>query len=93
MGSITGNSVETPTSTGIERKLVFTNDGKVMVYATGQETRSVAYEIKQGKTIFDDLDHNLLVFDGMTYVISHIDASSLILDDNFPDGYHFHYKR
>lgn len=92
VGGIAG-STETPESTGIQKKIVFTNEGKVMVYNNNVEITNTTYEIKKGTSIFDEKERSLIVFDGMTYVVQFIDAHNLTIADNFADGYSSDYKR
>jgi hypothetical protein len=92
VGGIAG-STETPESTGIQKKIVFTSEGKVMVYNNNVEITNTTYEIKKGTSIFDEKERSLIVFDGMTYVVQFIDAHNLTIADNFADGYSSDYKR
>ncbi|WP_348810692.1 hypothetical protein [Flavobacterium maritimum] len=92
VGGIAG-STETPESTGIQKKIVFTGEGKVMVYSNNVEITNTTYEIKKGTSIFDEKERSLIVFDGMTYVVQFIDAHNLTIADNFADGYSSDYKR
>lgn len=92
VGGIAG-STETTESTGIQKKIVFTSEGKVMVYNNNVEITNTTYEIKKGTSIFDEKERSLIVFDGMTYVVQFIDAHNLTIADNFADGYSSDYKR
>lgn len=92
VGGIAGTT-ETPESTGIQKKIVFTGEGKVMVYSNNVEITSTTYEIKKGTSIFDADERSLIIFDGMTYVVLFIDAHNLKIANNFADGYSFDYKR
>jgi hypothetical protein len=93
IGGITGKDIVTPESTGVEKKLVFNADKKVIVFTNGLETGSYTYKITLGNSIFDDKEHYLLTFNEMCYVIQYVDNQHLSIQDNFPDGYVLTYAK
>lgn len=92
VGGIAGTTL-TPESTGTQKKLLFSSDGKVTVYLNNEITATTTYEIKKGPSIFDEKESTLLIFGGNTYVIQFLTEDSFSLSDNFADGFSSLYKR
>jgi PKD repeat protein len=92
VGGIAGTTL-TPESTGTQKKLLFSSDGKVTVYLNNEITATNTYEIKKGPSIFDEKESTLLIFGGNTYVIQFLTEDSFSLSDNFADGFSSLYKR
>lgn len=84
---------QTPEGTGVQVKLVFTKEGRVISYRNNVETGNYPYEIRVGKSIYDVKEQSLLTFNGMTYVILFIDGHNLTIANNFTDGYSSEYKK
>lgn len=92
-GGQNGNYTSTPKSIGSTKKLVFTSEGKVITYKNNVEIRNSKYHITKGISVFDNLERDLITFEGITYVIEKLDSSNLIIINNFPDGYSSTYKK
>ncbi|MCV9928964.1 hypothetical protein OIU83_14965 [Flavobacterium sp. LS1R49] len=92
-GGQNGSYTSTPKSIGSTKKLVFTPEGKVITYKNDVEIRNSNYQITKGISIFDNLEHDLITFEGITYVIEQLDARTLTIVNNFPDGYSSTYKK
>lgn len=87
IGGITGNEMITPTSTGVNKKLIFGSNKKVTIFTNDAETGQYNYTIKKGNSIFDNKQHYLLTFNEMSYVIQNLDDKNLSIQDNFTEGY------
>lgn len=83
----------TPKSIGSTKKLVFTPEGRVITYKNNVEIRNSKYLITKGISVFDNLEYDLITFEGMTYVIEKLDSSNLIIINNLPEGYSSIYKK
>lgn len=92
-GSQNSSYTSTPKSIGSTKKLVFTPEGKVITYKNNVEIRNSKYLISKGISVFDNLEHDLITFEGITYVIEKLDSSNLIIINNLPDGYSSIYKK
>lgn len=88
-----GKNISTPKSIGSTKKLVFTPEGKVITYKNNVEIRNSKYKITQGISVFDNQMHDLITFEGITYVIDKLDSKNLIITNNFSKGYVSIYKR
>lgn len=94
--SIGGNSnpyTATPKTIGFNKKVVFTNNGRVITYKNNVEIRNSTYTIEKGVGFFDQLEHDLITFEGKTYVIENIDNQNLTIVSNNPDASRTIYKR
>lgn len=94
--SIGGNSnpyTATPKTIGFNKKVVFTNNGRVITYKNNIEIRNSAYTIEKGVGFFDQLEHDLITFEGKTYVIENIDSQNLTIVSNNQDASRTIYKR
>lgn len=83
----------TPKSIGSTKKLVFTPEGRVITYKNNVEIRNSKYLINKGISVFDNLEYDLITFEGMTYVIEKLDSNNLIIINNLPEGYSSIYKK
>lgn len=93
IGGQNNSYTSTPKSIGSTKKLVFTPEGKVITYKNDVEIRNSNYQITRGTSVFDKLEHDLITFEGITYVIEKLDAHNLTIVNNFADGYSSTYKR
>ncbi|KIO53569.1 hypothetical protein [Flavobacterium hibernum] len=94
--SIGGNSnpyTATPQTIGFNKKVVFTNNGRVITYKNNVEIRNSIYTIEKGIGFFDQLEHDLITFEGKTYVIENIDNQNLTIVSNNEDASRTIYKR
>lgn len=93
VGGLNNPYTSTPETIGFKKKIVFTNQGKVITYKNDIEIRTSSYEIKKGTGIFDSLEHDLISFEGKTYIIEKIDNQNLILLSNNEEGSRTIYKK
>ena len=77
----------------MSKKLVFTPEGRVITYKNNVEIRNSKYLINKGISVFDNLEYDLITFEGMTYVIEKLDSNNLIIINNLPEGYSSIYKK
>jgi hypothetical protein len=82
----------TPETIGFNKKIVFTPDGKVITYKNDVEIRNSTYEITRGISVFDQLVHDLVTFEGKTYIIEKVDNQNLTLLSNDSEGTRTIYK-
>ncbi|MFH6991698.1 hypothetical protein [Flavobacterium sp. FlaQc-48] len=85
--------LSTPKSKGYKKKIVFTTDGKVITYKDDVEIRISKYELSKGISVFDQKEHDLIIFEGITYVIEKLDSKNLTLANNFNNGYRSQFYR
>lgn len=85
--------VTTPKSIGFNKKIIFTQDGRVITYKNNVEIRNSAYQIEKGKGYFDQSEHDLITFEGKTYVIENLDNQNLTIVSNSQDGTRTIFKR
>jgi hypothetical protein len=83
----------TPASIGYNKKVVFTPNGKVITYKNNVEIRNSNYVVEKGISVFDHQEHDLITFEGRTYIIENIDNQNLTLVTNNEDGARVIYKR
>nr|WP_315224154.1 hypothetical protein [uncultured Flavobacterium sp.] len=93
IGSANNPYVSTPKSIGYNKKITFTSDGRVITYKNNVEIRNSTYELKKGISAIDSLEHDLISFEGTTYVIENIDNDHLTIVINATDGAKSIYKR
>jgi len=93
IGGINNPYTATPKTTGFYKKIVFTDKGKVITYKDNIEIRISSYEIKKGLGIFDNLEHDLITFEGKTYIIETLDNQNLTLLSNNEEGSRTIYKK
>ncbi|WP_264534840.1 hypothetical protein [Flavobacterium sp. N1736] len=83
----------TPKTSGYSKKVVFTPDGRVITYKNNVEIRNSSYEIGKGLGVSDNLEHDLITFEGKTYVIEKLDNQNLTILSNNSDATRTIYKR
>lgn len=86
------NFISTPKLRGYNKRIFFTKDGKITTYKNNVEIRISDYKIFSGIGNFDKLKHDLITFDGGTYVIEELNNNILILLNN-STGYRTFYKK
>ena len=57
------------------------------------EIRNSTYLIEKGKGYFDQSEHDLITFEGKTYVIENLDNQNLTIVSNSQDGTRTIFKR
>jgi hypothetical protein len=85
--------VSTPKTIGFNKKIVFTNDGKVITYKDDVEIRNSTYGIKKGISFFDQSEKDLISFEGKTYIIENLDNQNLTIVSNDSEGTRTIYKK
>lgn len=93
IGSTSNPYISTPKSIGYSKKIVFTTDGRIITYKNNVEIRNSTYELKKGISVIDSLEHDLITFEGTTYVIENIDNQYLTIVINSANGAKSIYKR
>ncbi|TDW47379.1 hypothetical protein EV144_105403 [Flavobacterium sp. 270] len=83
----------TPKTIGFSKKIIFTSNGKVITYKNDVEIRNSTYVVEKGTGYFDHAEHDLVTFEGKTYVIEKLDNQNLTLVSNNSDGARTIYKR
>ena len=94
--SIGGNSnpyTATPKTIGFNKKVVFTPNGRVITYKNNVEIRNSVYTIEKGVGYFDQAEHDLITFEGKTYIIENLDNQNLTIVSNNTDASRTIYKR
>ncbi|WJS94921.1 hypothetical protein NYQ10_00370 [Flavobacterium johnsoniae] len=94
--SIGGNEnpyVATPKTIGFNKKIIFTSEGRVITYKNNVEIRNSAYQVEKGIGISDQSEHDLISFEGKTYVIENLDNQNLTIVSNDQDGARTIFKR
>lgn len=94
--SIGGNDnpyTATPKTIGFNKKVVFTPNGRVITYKNDVEIRNSTYKVEKGIGYFDQAEHDLITFEGKTYIIENLDNQNLTIVSNNPDGARTIYKR
>ncbi|MET3027551.1 hypothetical protein ABXT06_12805 [Flavobacterium sp. UW10123] len=85
--------IVTPKTIGFAKKIVFTEKGRIITYKNNVEIRNSTYKIEKGKSYFDHLEHDLITFEGKTYVIENLDNQNLTIVSNSQDGTRTIFKR
>lgn len=93
IGGTSNPYVATPKTTGFNKKIVFTPEGRVITYKDNVEIRNSAYQIEKGIGFFDHSEHELVTFEGKTYIVENIDNQSLTIVSNDNDATRSIYKR
>jgi hypothetical protein len=93
VGGASNPYVSTPKSIGFSKKIVFTDNGRVITYKNGVEIRNSTYQLEKGIGYSDQAEHDLLTFEGKTYVIESLDNQNLTILCNSQDGARTIYKR
>jgi len=83
----------TPKTIGFNKKIVFTAEGRVITYKNDVEIRNSPYQIEKGNGFFDHLEHDLITFEGKTYIIENLDNQNLTIVSNNQDAARSIYKR
>ncbi|MDR7372096.1 hypothetical protein [Flavobacterium aquidurense] len=93
VGGTTNPYTATPKTTGFNKKIVFTPEGRVITYKNDVEIRNSPYQIEKGTGIFDHSQHDLITFEGKTYIIENLDNQNLTIVSNSQDATRSIYKR
>ena len=72
----------TPQTNGFNKEIVFTSDGRVITYKNNVEIRNNPYQIEKGVGYLDHLEHDLISFEGTTYIIEILDNHNLTIVSN-----------
>ncbi|MBB4804292.1 hypothetical protein HNP37_004379 [Flavobacterium nitrogenifigens] len=94
--SIGGNTnpyMATPKTIGFNKKIAFTPNGRVITYKNNVEIRNSAYQVEKGIGILDQSEHDLISFEGKTYIIENLDNQNLTIVSNDEDGARTIFKR
>ncbi|MBW1658732.1 hypothetical protein [Flavobacterium quisquiliarum] len=94
--SVGGSSnpyLATPKTIGFTKKVIFTSNGRVITYKNNVEIRNSAYQIEKGIGYVDQAEHDLVTFEGKTYVIEKLDNQNLTIVSNNQDGSRTIFKR
>ncbi|CAM3701264.1 hypothetical protein [Flavobacterium chungbukense] len=94
--SIGGNEnpyLATPKTIGFNKKIIFTPNGRVITYKNNVEIRNSAYQVEKGIGILDQSEHDLISFEGKTYIIENLDNQNLTIVANDQDGARTIFKR
>lgn len=93
IGGTNNPYLATPKTSGFNKKVVFTSDGRVITYKNDVEIRNSPYEIAKGTGIADNAEHDLITFEGKTYVIEKLDNQNLTILSNNTDASRTIFKR
>ncbi|AXB55138.1 hypothetical protein [Flavobacterium fluviale] len=85
--------VATPKTIGFTKKIIFTPDGRVITYKNNVEIRISPYKIEKGIGYIDQSEHDLITFEGKTYVIENLDNQNLTIVSNNQDAARTIFKR
>ncbi|RYJ37752.1 hypothetical protein NU08_3274 [Flavobacterium anhuiense] len=85
--------IATPKTIGFNKKIVFTEKGRIITYKNNIEIRNSAYQIEKGKSYFDHSECDLITFEGKTYIIENLDNQNLTIVSNSQDGTQAIFKR
>ncbi len=85
--------IATPKTIGFSKKIVFTPEGRVITYKNNVEIRNSVYQVGKGIAISDKTEHDLISFEGKTYVIENLDNQNLTIVANDQDGARTIFKR
>ncbi|OIV43946.1 hypothetical protein [Flavobacterium johnsoniae] len=83
----------TPKTAGFTKKVVFTPEGKIITYKNNVEIRVSNYQVEKGLGFLDQAEHNLITFEGKTYIIENVDNQNLTIVSNNADAVRTIYKR
>ncbi|TDO94903.1 hypothetical protein [Flavobacterium sp. 245] len=79
--------LSTPKTIGSSKKIILTEDGRIITYKNDVEIRINKYVLSKGISIFDEKQYDMISFEGVTYLIEKIDNNNLVLAQNSVDGY------
>lgn len=85
--------VATPKTIGFTKKIIFTPDGRVITYKNNVEIRISPYKIEKGIGYLDQSEHDLITFEGKTYVIENLDNQNLTIVSKNQDAARTIFKR
>lgn len=85
--------VATPKTIGFNKKIIFTQDGRVITYKNNIEIRNSAYQVEKGVGFADQSEHDLISFEGKTYIIENLDNQNLTIVSNDQNGARTIFKR
>ncbi|MBS7232238.1 hypothetical protein KHA90_14520 [Flavobacterium psychroterrae] len=93
MGGTSNPYTATPKTIGFTKKVVFTPNGRVITYKNDVEIRNSTYQVEKGISFFDKSQHDLITFEGKTYVIENLDNQNLTIVSNNEDAARTIFKR
>jgi len=93
VGGANNPYVSTPKTIGFNKKIVFTSTGRVITYKNDVEIRNSTYQIEKGTGFFDQSEHDLITFEGKTYIIENLDNQNLTIVSNNQDAARTIFKR
>jgi hypothetical protein len=93
IGGANNPYTSTPKTIGFNKKVVFTPEGRVITYKNDIEIRNNTYQIEKGISYFDQSEHDLISFEGKTYIIEKLDNQNLTIVSNNQDATRTIYKR
>jgi hypothetical protein len=92
-GGLSNPYTATPKTIGFTKKIVFTPDGKVITYKNDVEIRVSTYQIEKGIGYSDKAEHDLITFEGKTYIIEKLDNQNLTITTNNQEASRSIFKR
>jgi hypothetical protein len=93
IGGTSNPYTATPKTIGFNKKVVFTPEGRVITFKNDVEIRNSTYKIEKGISFFDQSEHDLITFEGKTYIIENLDNQNLTIVSNNPDAARTIFKR
>ncbi len=93
VGGANNPYVATPKTIGFTKKIIFTPDGRVITYKNNVEIRNSPYQVEKGIGYLDQSEHDLITFEGKTYVIENLDNQNLTIMSNNQDAARTIFKR
>ena len=93
IGGSTNPYTATPKTIGFNKKVIFTPDGRVITYKNDIEIRNSPYQVEKGIGFHDQAEHELISFEGKTYVIENLDNQNLTIVSNNLDAARTIFKR
>ncbi|WP_289662749.1 hypothetical protein [Flavobacterium panacagri] len=93
VGGTNNPYLATPKTIGFTKKVIFTPNGRVITYKNNVEIRNSAYQIEKGIGYSDQVEHDLVTFEGKTYIIEKLDNQNLTIVSNNQDGSRTIFKR
>lgn len=93
IGGASNPYTATPKTIGFTKKVVFSSDGRVITYKNDVEIRNSKYQIEKGVSFFDQSEHDLITFEGKTYIIENLDNQNLTIISNNQDASRTIFKR
>lgn len=93
VGGASNPYTATPKTAGFTKKVIFTSNGRVITYKNDVEIRNSSYEIGKGIGFSDQTEHDLITFEGKTYVIENLDNQNLTIVSNNQDAARSIFKR